>query len=231
MTAVFFYIYLAGMLLVACRLGWYAYSKLDLYDWRFHKDQIWLTLTLVPIFWPLLFFKFRLFYETALLFTDSYDLAARHRNLDRLRVNPPNCGEMICYRQLHARYEETFGEFHFPAAAVERVLRKRLHENPHLLRTSEEGAILQWVSGRANIPDVNTGVPSEWREFRFIADILIRAGEGTARCMECNEPVAAGSLIPRDEANPQGWSFNRLHCSRDHALLVVETMHISRAGK
>ena len=222
------YIYLIGLLAVAMHLAWHMLRKLDHHDWHFHKADIWVAFALATLFWPLLLLKPKVAIDPRLLFGDEYGIAAHARELDRLRHCPPPCGSVVLYAQKHARYEETFGEFVFSALAVERALARRLREHPHLAKT-DEGAMFNWVRARTE-KDTITPVPDAWWEFQYVADDLIRQGEGTVRCTACDESFPTGRLIPRDERNASGWSFDRLHCFRGHPLLVAERIHITRAS-
>lgn len=136
------------------------------------------------------------------------------------------CGEVIRFRQDHARFgEETFGEFLFSAAAVEKVLIARLRESPHLAN-NDEGAMVNWVHRRDRYSDAPTDVPPLWSRFQYVADELIRAGKGKVRCRKCDETFPTGSLIPKDDRGRPGWNFGRLLCLHGHNLLIVERAHI-----
>ena len=226
------YVYLGVLSLVAIYLGRYIASKIDMYDWRFRKGQILADFAFACLLWPLLILKPQNILHPDLLFAAGrYDIAARAARLDRLRNDPPRCGSVVCYKQRHARHAETFGEFYFPATAVAYALAMRLQECPDLARTSEEGSILNWVMSRTEEPNIVTEVPREWWEFQFVADALIRDGQGTVRCIKCCESYPTGNLIPRDDSRPQGWSFDRLYCPKGHPILFVERAHVIRAAR
>lgn len=229
------YSYVVATLLVALRLGWHMVFKLDRYDWRYSKGDIWLNFGLSVALWPLLLMKRRTHrpaekpdealarptptLDPTKLFSNPYGTAARAR----LRDNPPRCGTVIRYRQADG-FTTAFGEFLFRAEAVERVLINRIRESPHL-QNDDEGAILNWVRHRNREPSEPTDVPAVWC-FRFTADGLIRAGEGKVRCLKCEETFPTGALIPRDDHGRPGWNMNQLMCQHGHELLVVDKIHI-----
>lgn len=138
---------------------------------------------------------------------------------------PVRCGAVISYRQGRDRESETFGEFLFPATEVENVLVSRLRESPHLI-DGDEGAILAWIDKRDRKAVVPTKVPSPWSRFQYIADELIREGQGKVRCLRCDRTFPTGDLIPKDDRARPGWNFDRLQCPQGHPLLVVEKVHL-----
>jgi hypothetical protein len=225
-----FYIYLTGVAVVGLRLAWHLWFKLDEYDWHFHKFNVWVAFSLTCVFWPLAIVKPSLILDPSLLFTDQYGVAERARERERLRQDPPPCGSAILYRQEHARFEETFGEFLFSASAVERAILRRFRERPHLAKT-DELAMLNWVQHRNDDQHMATLVPKIWWEFHNIANDLVRDGEGTVRCLTCEESFPNGEIIPRDEQGRPGWNFDRLHCPRGHPLLVVERTHLLMSNR
>ena len=236
MLSIFLYSYAAATLLVALCLGWHMVFKLDRYDWRYSKGDIWKEFGLYVLLWPLvLMMKLRTrrpaeipddaparrgpTLDPAKLFSNPYGTAARAR----LRDNPPRCGTVIRYRQTDG-FTTAFGEFLFRAEAVERILIDRIRELPHR-ENEDDGAILNWVRHRDRGLSEPTDVPVTWR-FRFAADELIREGEGKVRCLKCEETFPTGALIPRDDHGRPGWNLNQLNCQRGHELLVVDKMHI-----
>jgi len=213
------YSYATATLFVALRLGWHVVFKLDRYDWRYDKGDIWLEFGLSVLLWPLVVIeKPRDLLDPTNLFSKPYGLATRAR----LRDNPPRCGNVIRYRQADG-FTTAFGEFLFRAEAVERVLIDRIRELPHR-ENEDDGAILNWVRHRDRGLSEPTDVPVAWR-FRFAADELIREGEGKVRCLKCEETFPTGALIPRDDHGRPGWNMNELLCQRGHELLIVNKMH------
>ncbi len=138
---ILFHIYWSFALLVALRLGWHVIFKLDHYDWHYSKGDIWISFLFSVVLWPLMLFKPRNLIDPQKLFEGSFGIAGRMRVRAELLENPPPCGSEICYRQRHGRYEETYGEFLFPAVEVEQAVRLRLEESPNLSK-DDEGAIL-----------------------------------------------------------------------------------------
>ena len=113
----------------------------------------------------------------------------------------------------------------FSAAAVENALAESLRKSPHLA-DDDEGAMMNWVHGRDSYSSVPTDVPHLWSRFQYIADALIRAGEGEVRCSQCKKNFHTGALIPKDDKGRPGWNFDRLLCNQGHSLLIVEKGHI-----
>jgi len=207
-----------GALLTALRLGWHMTFKLDRYDWRYSRGNILLTFAVWVALWPLLFTgKPRLLLDPTDLFFNAHADAVRAR----LRDNPPPCGTVIRYRDDGGLVEKAYGEFLFSAEAVERVLTHRLHENPPLAICEAE-AILNWIRHRDSTLSEPTDVPVLWEWFEHVADVLIRAGVGEARCRKCDEAFATGELIPVDDEGGPTQVVNKLTCPRGHNLLAVE---------
>ena len=53
------------------------------------------------------------------------------------------------------------------------------------------GCVIVVESQRA---DQHTAV---WRRFEFVANDLLRAGEGKVRCLKCDETFPTGILVPK----------------------------------
>ena len=214
-------VYLIGAGIVASRLGWHMAVKLDRYDRRFQKNDIWVAFAILVGLWPLLILKPRNILSPAHLFSSSHSRAARMR----LRENPPRCGPILRFRQQHGMFQEAFGEFLFPAAAAEQVLLSRVRQTPHL-QNDDEGAMLIWLRQRDGNSDKPADVPSLWRRFQYVADDLIRKGIGTVRCVKCDETFPTGDLIPKDREGVAGWIINKLMCRNGHYLLIAEQGHL-----
>ncbi len=217
LLSIILYAYVVATILVALRLGWHMVFKLDRYDWRCSKGEIWKAFGFSVALWPLLLVKPR----TLLNLTKPFSTndAARAR----LRDNPPPCGTVIRYRQADS-FSAAFGEFLFRAEAVERVLVNRIREYPHL-KNDVDGVILNWVRRRDRGFSEPTEMPALW-DFRSGANDLVREGEGKVRCIKCDETFPTGALIPRDEHGRPGWNIDLLICPRGHELLEVRKYHI-----
>jgi hypothetical protein len=218
------YIYVAAAVLVALRLFRHMLFKLDRYDWYYSKGDILGSFVFFVVLWPLIVIKPRNLIDPTKLFEGSYGLAARMRERDQLLENPPPCGSVIRYRQSYGGYEETYGEFFFPALQVEQALRGRIRETPHL-NNDDEGAILNWVKHRNDEVTEPTDVPSAWSRFQYVANGLVRAGSAKVRCLKCGIELETGQLMINDDHGKPGWNYYRLTCPHGHNLLVVQKAH------
>ena len=225
------YIYAAGALLVALRLGWYMIFKLDRFDWQYGgKFEIWMSFVFFAIFWPIMVINPRNLINPTKLFERKFGLAPRMRERSELWENPPPCGSLIRYRQQYGCYAETYGEFLFHASEVEKVLRQRfseqhLAESPQLLN-GDEGAILKWLCRRDEALTEPTYVPSAWVSFEFVANDLVRAGGGDVHCLKCGTEIEKSKIVTDDDDGCPGWNFDRLVCPNSHDLLLIKCVHI-----
>ncbi|MGB4115377.1 MAG: hypothetical protein WBK51_02385 [Polaromonas sp.] len=210
--------------LIALRLGWHLAFKLDRYDWSYNRLGIWVAFLLSIFFWPLLLLKPSVLIFPGRIF-DGYGRAARERERDRLWQFPPKCGELIRYAQNRTMFEEgVVGEFLFDSYLVELELEKYLQNAPHQA-DGDFGAMLNWIRRREINSQVETDVPELWSDFQYIANNLIRLGEGKVHCKVCGKTFPTGALIPIDDSAKRGWNFDRLLCHKGHKLLVVDTGH------
>jgi hypothetical protein len=141
------------------------------------------------------------------------------------RSQAPPCGSMIRYRQGYGGYGETHGEFLFRAVDVEQALCARIQEYPHLAN-DDEGAILNWVKHRNDEITEPTDVPSAWSRFQYVANGLVRGGNGKVHCLKCGAEVPLNKLIKNDDHGLPGWNYYRLVCPNAHSLLVVQKAHV-----
>jgi hypothetical protein len=222
---IFFHVYWSFALLVALRLVWHMIFRMDHYNWDYNKGDIWMSFIFSIALWPLMLFKPKNLIDPRKLFEGSFGIAGRMRVRAELLKNPPPCGSVICYRQGCGRYEETYGEFLFPAVEVEQALRKRLIESPKLSR-DDEGAILNWLLRRDDTLTYATDMPSEWARFQYVANNMIRAGKAKVRCLKCESELSSGQLVANDDHGKSGWNFDRLACPNGHNLIVVESAHV-----
>jgi hypothetical protein len=217
--------YLVGAALMAVRLGWHMAFRLDRFDWHNSRGDIWLQFLLFSLLWPLMLLRPQILVDPAKVF-DHYGFAARMREEARLRDSPPPCGALVCYRQGHGGFEETFGEFTFRSADLEEAFADQLHKNPSLA-TYHEGAILKWLRLRDDSIIEPTMVPSAWKSFQFMADTLLRSGHGEIRCLKCDKLIPHSELVLQDDGLKPGWTYGRLVCPDGHYLLIVEVAHIN----
>lgn len=221
------YIYATGALLVAVRLAWHMTFRLDGYDWYYNKEQIWVSFGLTAVLWPLTLIRPRILIDPRNLFEDSFGIAARMRERDQLRENPPPCGSLIRYRQEHGPYTETYGEFLFQAPQVEQALRQHLSGAPNLFN-DDDGVILNWTCGRDEALIEPPDVPSAWARIEFVANDLIRAGKADVKCLKCAIDIEQSKIVTDDDRGRAGWNYDRLLCPNGHNLLVVRRFHILR---
>jgi hypothetical protein len=71
------YIYAAGVLLIALRLGWHMIFKLDRFDWHYGKGNIWGVFVFLVVLWPIMVIIPRHFINPSKLFEDHFGLAVR----------------------------------------------------------------------------------------------------------------------------------------------------------
>jgi hypothetical protein len=223
------YIYIAGAIFVALRLFRHMLFKLDCYDWRYNKGGILGTFVFFSVLWPFVLIKPQQLIDPTELFKDTFDIAGRRRERDQLWKNPPPCGSVIRYRQEYGPYQETYGEFLFRAADVERVLCHRLEESPQLA-DDDEGAILNWINRRSERVVEPTDVPSAWRRFKLVANDLVRSGKAEVHCLKCGMALETNQLVIKDDPGRPGWNYDRLACPHGHNLLVVERVHFLMKG-
>lgn len=217
-------IYAVIMSLVALRLGWHLFFKLDRYDWHYNKSYIWIGFSLSVLLWPLLSRKPKLLISPGSIF-DNYGRAERERERDRLKQSPPKCGEVVRYTQNRTMFEDGMaGEFLFDSHLVELALKRSLRDSPH--QAGDYGAMLNWILHREFNNQTPTDVPELWSDFQYIANDLIRLGEGKVLCKVCEKTFLTGALIPIDDTAKRGWNFERLLCDKGHKLIIVDTAHI-----
>ena len=219
------YIYAAGALLTALRLGWHTIYKLDRFDWQYGKGNIWGVFVFLVVLWPIMVISPRHFINPGKLLEDHFGIAAPMQERSQLWENPPTCGSLIRYRQEHGGYTETYGEFIFRASEAEKVLRQRLAESPHLFN-DDEGAIFNWLCKRDDALTEPTDIPSTWVRFEFVANNLVSAGSANVHCLKCGIDIEQHKLVTNDDRGRPGWNFNRLLCPNGHDLLIVKTAHI-----
>ena len=220
-----FIAYLIVAALVAAWLGWYMVMRLDHFDWYYSKPEIWGMFVFSTVLWPLIVIKPQNLIDLAELFAGPYGMAKRMREEELLRQHPPPCGRTVRYQQSPGRNEETFGEFTFNSADLERGLVATLGEHPHLA-DDHEGAILNWLLQRDDSIKTPTDVPDAWHRFQFIADDELRAGRGEIYCLECNAKITPSMLKPADDAGLPGRNSARLLCPNDHPLLVFASVYL-----
>ena len=227
MWLIFCSVYAAALICIALRLGWYMLTKLDQFDWRYNTGDIWFTWIFFSLFWPINLFNLKLLLNPKDLFTNSlFDFAGQDRRQAELWNNPPPCTSRICYRQTYSRYDETFGEFIFSADLMEKKLAGSLSEEQRQLN-NDTSAVFLWLQQRDQESQAVSDLPSDWHQFKYMADYLVRSSEyESVRCLACDRELSPDELIVNDDKGRPGWNFFRINCPQGHPLLVVENMHI-----
>ena len=170
------WIYLGWTALVALRLGWHMRYRLDWFDWQY--GDVWPSFWMSLLMWPLLMLKPGTFIDflrdPKLSGTVAgIDLAARERELHRLHVSLPPCGELIRYQR--RREDRTEAWIVLFAETVEHSL---LDPRPG----TQQHDILRWVRQRDPANDDVTDVPEAWWEYSEKAAELLEDGKGLAHC-------------------------------------------------
>jgi len=220
-------IYIYGGAFVAVRIGWHLAFRLDRFDWRYGKVEIWFKFIMSVILWPLLLIWPRLLLQPSLILKDQYNQAERTREEERLKHFPPPCGKLITFRPISIYSVESFGEFTFQAEDIIKILIPHLKAHPNLIN-GHDGAILNWLSKRDDAIDLPTPVPEAWSRFEYLADKLIRQGIGEVRCITCDESIKSKKIKETSIGSNWGWHHNILQCPLGHLLFVVPSVHIKR---
>lgn len=223
----FLYIYLAGAVLVALRMGWHIRYRLDKYDRKFCDVRS--TFQFNVILWPLLLLKPDNLINPK--FSEpiwSEGRAEAERELDRLEANLPQCTAFIRYAPERDEFGKCDSEFVFDAAEVLAIMEKRLAELP----IEEHGrypGILDWLRRRDTSRLDPVDVPAPWNSwFLNVAVGMLNRGLGQVRCGSCRE------VIPQDQiavdSGPtgmqgSGWHFNVWCCPQGHKLLTKDAIH------
>jgi len=223
----FLYIYLAGAVLVALRMGWHIRYRLDKYDRRFSdvRGTFWFDV----ILWPMLLLKPDTLIHPAFpanIWNEGR--ADAERELDRLAQNLPSCGSSIRYVPKEDESGDCDSEFVFDAAAVDTIMAKRLAELP-AAQHGRYPAILNWLRQRDPANAAPTDVPAAWNgHFRNVAVGMMNRGLGQVKCGKCSD------IIPQEQISidsgptgmpMSGWVYNLWCCPRGHKLLTKDAIH------
>ena len=215
------YIYLAATLLVAVRLSWHMAFRLDQFDW--HYGDVWTNFWFSVLLWPVLLTKPRLLISPNFRSAPGgVDLAERARELDRLRKNPPPCGNQVRFMQ--KQQQGGGGAFVFQAEIVEHALSDPFAEHPRAYRDGDAD-ILGWVRRRDAEDDVVTDVPAPWWQFQYLAADLIEQGHGVAYCGACDRRLPANTIMKKS-ARGAGHTFHQWSCPCGSPLLFVDGGHV-----
>ncbi len=219
--------YLCGAVLVACGLLWAMVRKLDEHDWH-NKADIWIQFCLLVLLYPLPIIggigRGKL--NAVELLSPSSNKATYQRATSKDKQELKQCGAYIRFTPIaFGLCENSHGEFVFPSSSVERLLLKRLNENPHL-KHGEEGKLLSWIQQRDESIQDPTDVP--WFCFDCLLDDLIKQQVGSVLCTICQKHMgleqlqkkttAAYSLTLRGYVCPQGHTIVSSEGGRLHRI-------------
>lgn len=214
-------IYFSGALLMALYQVWRMLFRLDAFDWHYERMEVWVNAILSTLLWPLVIFA-KARGKNA---PQSFSIAARMREMDRLERNPPPCGEVVEYRAYPIDSSTPRTVFRFPAEQLRQAMLPTMQENPHLMN-GDRGLIFRWLSSRDPAVASPTPVPDEW-DFTQVAAAGLKARFGEAECSRCGERFAVNELAcHRTQASRAGgWVLDFWRCPAGHDLLRVEVMH------
>jgi len=228
MTAwTFLYIYLAGALLVALRMGWHIRYRLDKYDRRYCEVRS--TFRFNVILWPLFLLRpDGLLHPTFAPNIWNEGRAEAERELDRLEANLPPCTAFIRYAPEHDESGKCDCQFVFDASELLAIMEKRLSELP----ATEHGrypGILDWLRRRDSTRLDPVDAPAPWNGwFLNVAVGMMNRALGQVTCGKCRE------VIPQDRISldtgptnmvTSGWAYNVWRCPQGHKLLTKDAMH------
>jgi len=204
-------------------------TGLDEFDWIYHKNDIWFSVTIVLIFWPIL-----LILNPGKLFNSSqlfdFDLVIgslrfqgvgqKMRSLHQLAVNPPSCSNTLFYC-----YEGVGDTCNVWFAADDLVLLYSKKKLP-LYSGYEAEALVSWVKNRNPKLTEPTEIP-DLINFKNVAASLLDAGIGQIECNKCEIRYSASDLSRQKEPIHQGWNFMAYECPNGHTLLKHDYVHFS----
>ncbi|MFA0554487.1 hypothetical protein [Vibrio sp. 10N.222.55.A1] len=219
--------YMCGASLVGFGLLWTMAKKLDEYDWRYNKAGIWLSFTVIVVFWPIVSLRWLLQGRPCLgkWMNPEPNYAARQREAVQVRLRVQQCGAYVRFLPNPVGIcEESYGEFTFPSEFIERILIEKLHENPHL-QYSDEGELLAWIQGRDDALRESVDVPTIWPRFVYLIDTLIEKNIGKVICRVCGDEMEVGRLQGKSSMTG-GHSQESYHCSNGHTLVAYEGVRL-----
>lgn len=230
-------IYAAGVSLLALRLGWHMYSKLDNYDWA--HTSIWWRFSWLIAFWPLAI----LIYPDSIIATHKFfrsEEASVKRELDKFLKNPPPCGslfrfsqkEVSCDRGNYETDPPCYGEFIMSSPDVEVAYRQWRGKNNRssFCGIDLENEFLIWLSRRDATLREASELPALFSDAGYsffslgglkqVTRDLAVSGHATVWCSKCATIFSGSQIARRWEYVNQGSSqCDRLYCPQNHVLL------------
>ncbi|MCG6307073.1 hypothetical protein K6U49_00305 [Vibrio alginolyticus] len=222
------FVYLYGAALVACVLLWTMVTKLDEYDWRYDKGDIWFNFTLHLVLWPLMLLSWFVQGRSSLSewVRPNLNKAGYQREMTLAYQQIQQCGAYVRFLPSPIGIcQESHGEFIFPSKVIERQLIQTLQQAPNL-RHNNEGELLAWVQRRDETLTEPVDVPKAWPRFVYLIEDLIQQNSGQVRCRVCHHEMEVGQL--RDKSSMVcGHSHKRYDCPNGHALVAYEGIRLT----
>ncbi len=208
-------------------------TKLDEFDWMYHRNDIWLSYAMTLIFWPIvLIFKPRLLFIGEQLFiydimlgsTHIPGIAQRMRSLKQFSDSPSPCGNTLYYshEELGAGTDKGTKQW-FEADDVVTLYKGKTLP---LYSDAERAALVSWITNRDKTMELPTEVP-ELINFQNVAVSLLDAGYGHIECKACTTRYRASELSSEEPPLHGGWNEAVYLCPKGHALLKYDYVHIS----
>ncbi len=219
--------YLIGTMLVALYFLFVMVRNRDAFDWNFDKTDIWIQFCLLVLFWPLPIIggiKNGKFNAVELLsLSTNKDTYQHTTSKDKQELK--QCGAYIRFTPIaFGLCEKSHGEFVFPSSSVERLVLKRLTENPHL-KHGEEGKLLSWIQQR----DENIQEPADvpWFCFDCLLDDLIKQQVGSVLCTICQKHMGLEQLQKKTTA-AYSLTLRGYACPQGHTIVSSEGVRLHR---
>lgn len=229
----FISIYLIGFALVAAKLGYVMRTKLDEFDWTYHRNKIWRSYVMISLFWPvvLLLNPRLLFLGDELFVYDMWfgdlriqSIAQRMRNLKQFADSPGPCGNTIYFT--HQSVDDRTGKGTRQWFEAEDLVMLYKGKTLPLYSDYESAALVSWVKNRDQLIEQPTEVPKQIN-FQNVAVSLLDAGYGLVECKVCATRYCASELSREVPPLHEGWNEAIYLCPKGHTLLRYNHVHIS----
>ncbi len=221
--------FLIGAMLVALYFLFVMIRNRDAFDWKFDKADIWIQFCLLVLLWPLPIIgriKSGKFNAVELLSLSS-NKATYQRTTSKDKQELKQCGAYIRFTPIvFGLCEKSHGEFVFPSSSVERLLLKRLNENPPL-KHGEEGKLLTWIQQRDENIQEPTAVSGIWSCFNYLVDDLIKQQVGSVLCTICQKHMSLEQLQKKNTA-AYSITLRGYVCPQGHTIVSSEGVRLQR---
>lgn len=221
-----------GTLLLGLWMIYLMQTKLDNFDWNYHKNDIWFNCVITLLFWPLLLVIYpgklfnvkRLFdFDIVLGNLRIQGIGQRMRCLNKLAGSPPPCGCEILYS--HANSASGTGKKTRLWFKSDDVVTLYKGKALPFYSCYEQAALVSWVKARDRSIKTPTEVPVQIN-FQNIAVSLLDAGFGLIECNACAIQYSADKLRRQMPSLHRGWNKITYRCPKGHALLQYNYVHI-----